>query len=155
MQKDPFIRTVLQSICEDNGDVLTQEATMRPSVSHGHELPAAATWQESLSYIFAYELVENRDMLVKQLGDTMLQMRNVSAAIVCYIISWSINEVLELWMQRAMFQIKKQEKTREQALFDLFQRFILYKLATESLNDKRKFDFDTNEIYNAVLVEVS
>jgi hypothetical protein len=54
-----------------------------------------------------------------------------------------------------MFQIKKQEKTREKALFDLFQRFILYKLATESLNDKRKFDFDTNEIYNAVLVEVS
>jgi hypothetical protein len=103
MQKDPFIKTVLQSICEDNGEVLTQEASLKPSVQHGQNMPAAASWQESLSYIFAYELVENRDMLVKALGDTLLQMRNVSAAIVCYIISLSINEVLELWMQRALF----------------------------------------------------
>lgn len=155
MQKDPFIKTVLQSICEENSEALTQEATLRPSVQHGQNMPPAASWQESLSYIFAYELVDNRDMLVKELGDTLLKMRNVSAAIVCYIISWSINDVLELWMQRAMFQISKREKTREQALFELFQRFILFKLATESVNDKRRMEFDSNEIYNAVLVEVS
>lgn len=93
--------------------------------------------------------------MVKKLGDTLLKMRNVSAAIVCYIISRSIDEVLDLWKQRALFQIKKQEKTREQALFELFQRFILFKITFEGSKDSRRNEFDRNEDYNAVLAEIS
>jgi hypothetical protein len=80
---------------------------LKPSIAHGHDFPAAATWQESLSYIFAYETEADRDELVKELGDTLLKMRNVSAAIVCYIISKSVGEVLDLWKQRALHQIKR------------------------------------------------
>jgi hypothetical protein len=105
-------------------------------------LPPATSWQESLSYIYAYESEKDRDVLVKQLGDTLLKMRNVSAAIVCYIISKSIGEVLDLWKQRSLFQIKKQEKTREQALFELFQRYILFKLAIEGSSNRRQQEFD-------------
>jgi hypothetical protein len=72
-----------------------------------------------LSYIQAYE-DGSKDQLIKELGDTLLKMRNVSAAIVCYILSKSVNEVLDLWKQRALHQIKRQEKTREHALFELF-----------------------------------
>lgn len=118
-------------------------------------MPPATSWQESLAYIFAYENEGERDALIKALGDTLLKMRNVSAGIVCYIISKSIGEVLDLWKQRALFQIKKQEKTREQALFELFQRYILFKLAIEGSSSRRHQEFDQNEDYNNVLADIS
>ena len=142
MQKDPFIKTVLQSIIEGNYSSLVLEQSLKPSQLSGQTLPPATSWQESLSYIYAYESEKDRDVLVKQLGDTLLKMRNVSAAIVCYIISKSIGEVLDLWKQRSLFQIKKQEKTREQALFELFQRYILFKLAIEGSSNRRQQEFD-------------
>lgn len=56
MQKDPFIKTVLQAIVDDKGDDLTEEEALKPSSHAGINFPASTTWQESLSYIFAYEL---------------------------------------------------------------------------------------------------
>lgn len=108
-----------------------------------------------MAYIYAYESDHERDHLVKELGDTLLKMRNVSAAIVCYILSHSVDQVLDLWRQRALFQISKQEKTREQALFDLFERYILFKISIDSSNNDRRSSFDQNTHYNATLVEIS
>ena len=118
-------------------------------------MPPATTWQESLSYIFAYENEQERDSFIKELGQTLLKMRNVSAAIVCFVISKSVQEVLDLWKQRALFQIKKSEKTREQALYELFERYILFKLAIEGKTRTKTHEVDQNEDYNSVLAEIS
>ena len=133
MQKDPFVKVVLQSIVQESLPTLTSAETLRPAnVSH---FGPAINWQESLTYIFAYE--ENkaeRDALIKELGDNLLQMKDISAAIVCYLISSAVGDVLSLWMKRAHYQIKKMSneqsiQTKECILFDLFSRFVYLKFA--------------------------
>jgi len=69
------------------------------------------------------------------MGDVLVEQRDISAAIVCYILSMNVKEVLNIWKRRAIHHIQRKEMTREVALVDLLQKFILTKLALESCNN--------------------
>lgn len=53
------------------------------------------------------------------MGDKLVEQRDISAAIVCYILSENIKEVLDIWKRRAIHHIQRKESTREHALSDL------------------------------------
>ena len=46
-----------------------------------------------------------RNDIVKEMGDVLLEQRDISAAIVCYILSMNIKEVLNIWKKRAIHHI--------------------------------------------------
>ena len=79
-------------------------------------------------------------------------MREISAAIVCYILSQSVYDVLDLWKRRALHAMANKEITREQCLFDLLQKFVLFRLALESCGSRS--GLEANEDFNIVLAEV-
>ena len=56
---------------------------------------------------------------MKEMGDNLVEQREISAAIVCYILSQNVKEVLDIWKRRAIHHIQKKELTRELALSEL------------------------------------
>ena len=87
------------------------------------------------------------------MGDSLVEMRDISAAIVCYILSQNACKVLEIWKKRAIHHIQKKESTREVALADLLQKFILMKLALESAKNKG-VHIESDENFNQIMYEV-
>ena len=63
-----------------------------------------------------------------------------------------MREVLNIWKRRAIHHIQRKEATREVALADLLQKFILLKLALESRGSSGSIE--TNEDFNQILYEV-
>jgi len=53
------------------------------------------------------------------MGTTLLEQKDISAAIVCFILSQNFKKVLEIWKLRAIHHIQQKEATREVALADL------------------------------------
>lgn len=75
---------------------------------------SAATWQEQIAYILAYEESPvERQMLLKELAQNLMKQKEIGAAIVCQILSGSVASVLDLWRKRASFQ-QKQMQSLEQ-----------------------------------------
>jgi len=66
------------------------------------------------------------------MGEVLLEQRDISAAIVCFILSQNIDKVLNIWKSRAIYHVQRKELTREDALTDLLQKFMLTKIALES-----------------------
>jgi len=65
--------------------------------------------------------------LVHELADELLnKKKDINSAIACYMISQSLEIVIDLWKKRAFFYIKKGED-RNEALFHLFEKCILFK----------------------------
>ena len=87
------------------------------------------------------------------MGDSLVEMRDISAAIVCYILSQNACKVLEIWKKRAIHHIQRKESTREVALADLLQKFILMKLALESAKSKGAH-IEADENFNQIMYEV-
>ena len=87
------------------------------------------------------------------MGDILLEQRDISAAIVCFILSQNIDKVLNIWKSRAIYHIQRKEMTREVALSDLLKKFMLTKLALESSNNKQ-VNVEGNEDFNHILAEV-
>ena len=56
--------------------------------------------------------------------------KEVGPAIICFILSHAVSEVLELWKMRAQFQLSKAQSSaqKQQILVAQFERFVLYKL---------------------------
>ena len=152
MHKDPFVKVVVQGICDDDLCGLTKIESLAPQVL-GQGPPNPVNWRESLAYLFAYKDKEERNPMIKGLGDNLLKMREISAAIVCYILSQSVYEVLDLWKRRALHAMSNKEMTREQCLFDLLQKFVLFRLALESCGSRTGL-LEANEDFNTVLAEV-
>ena len=151
MQKDPFVKVVIQGVCDDDLSALTKIESLAPQVlSQGP--PSPVNWRESLAYLYAYKEKAERNAMIKELGDNLLKLREVSAAIVCYILSQSVREVLDLWKRRALRSVADKEATREQCLFDLLQKFVLFKLALEASGSRA--GLEANEDFNTVLAEV-
>ena len=131
--------------------MLTKIESLAPKVlSQGP--PNPVTWRESLAYLFAYKEKDERNAMIKELGDNLLKMREISAAIVCYILSESAYEVLDLWKRRALHNMSNKEMTREQCLFDLLSKFVMLKLALESCRSPS--GLGANEDFSLVLAEV-
>ena len=53
------------------------------------------------------------------MGDALVEQRDISSAIVCFILSQNIDKVLNIWKSRAIHYIQRKEMTREAALADL------------------------------------
>ena len=83
----------------------------------------------------------------------MLESRDISAAIVCFILSQDVKQVLDIWKRRAIHHIQRNEATREVALSDLLQKFILLKLALESAQSKT--NLAVNDDFNQILAEIA
>ena len=47
------------------------------------------------------------------MADVLVEQRDISAAIVCYLISHNIKEVLDIWRRRAIHHVNRKESTRE------------------------------------------
>ena len=77
--------------------------------------------------------------LVKELGDELFKMKLFNYAIICYIISQSLETVVDLWKKRALAFIKK-GMDRNEALYLLFEKSILLKTVVK--NNKSLNDFD-------------
>ena len=155
MHKDPFVKVVVQGICDDDLSALTRIESLAPRQHLNQGPPNPVNWRESLAYLYAYKDKEQRNAMIKELGDTLLELREISAAIVCYILSQSVREALDLWKRRALHNLSNKETTREQCLFDLLQKFVLFKLALESCGSPgSQTGLEANEDFNIVLAEV-
>ena len=78
--------------------------------------------------------------LVNELGDELLnKKKDINSAICCYMISQSLEMVVDLWKKRAHFFMKKGED-RNEVLFKLFEKAILFK--TVCGNTKALLDVD-------------
>ena len=55
----------------------------------------------------------------------------MNAAIICFILAESLEQVVDLWKKRALYQIKK-GMNRNEALYQLFERCFLLKTACKS-----------------------
>ena len=131
IQKDPFIKVVVQGICDQDLTTITKIESLSPQVVNQGP-PNPVTWKESLAYIYAFKGQDERNAMIKEMGDNLLKLREVSAAIVCYILSQSVFEVLDLWKRRALHNMANKEVTREQCLSDLLSKFVLFKYALET-----------------------
>ena len=88
------------------------------------------------------------------MGDILLEQRDISAAIVCFILSRNIDKVLNIWKSRAIYHIQRKEMTREVALSDLLKKFMLTKLALEASNNNKQVSIESNDDFNQILAEV-
>ena len=77
--------------------------------------------------------------LVKELGDELFKMKLFNFAIVCYIISQTLDTVVDLWKKRTLAFIKK-GMDRNEAIYLLFEKCILLKTVIK--NNKALNDFD-------------
>ena len=77
--------------------------------------------------------------LVKELGDELFKMKLFNYAIVCYIISQTLETVVDLWKKRTLAFMKK-GMDRNEALYLIFEKSILLK--TVCKNSKVLNDFD-------------
>lgn len=59
------------------------------------------TWQEKIAYVYTYVTdEEKREDLIHELGKSLMQKKEVGPAIICFILSHSVTEVLDLWRMR-------------------------------------------------------
>ena len=99
--KDPFLRTILKPLfkeqateaifCKQNQQIIDQ----------------LTTWQEKIVFINTYVDDEGeREDLIFDLAKSLMARKEVGPAIICFILSHAVNEVLELWRMRVNFQLK-------------------------------------------------
>ena len=85
-------------------------------------------------------------VLSKELGDELLNKRkDINSAIICYLMSQQMEVVIDLWKKRALFMMKK-GIDRNQALFLLFEKCILYKTVCKNLKIIVDFDLIMTDI---------
>ena len=79
--------------------------------------------------------------LLNELGEELISKRkDINSAIVCYIISQSVELVVDLWKKRALFFMKKHGTDRTDVLYHLFEKCLL--LRTACKNQKPLVDLD-------------
>lgn len=83
--------------------------------------------------------------LVRELGDELMKMKLFNYAIVCYIISQSLETVVDLWKKRALAFIKK-GMDRNEALYILFEKSILLKTVCKNCKVLNDFDLILSDI---------
>lgn len=106
IEKDSFITTVVRSINENDLSRLSEPEELRQS---------ATNWRESIAYLFAYfqGSDQERNAKINAMGDALIEQRDISAAIVCYLLSQNVKAVLDFWRRRAIHHVSRKEQTRE------------------------------------------
>ena len=101
-EKDPFITQVVQGISQYNLESFTDAENLRQNAAAGDK--SATNWKENLAYLYNYHTgsVQQRNETIKEMGDVLVEQRDISAALVCYILSMNVKEVLEIWRKRAI-----------------------------------------------------
>lgn len=80
--------------------------------------------------------------LVHELADELLnKKRDLNSAIACYMIGSSYETVVDLWKKRTLYYIKKGNE-RNESLFQLFEKVILFNLATKGNAKQMSVDVD-------------
>ena len=155
LEKDTFVTSVIQPINNRDLSTLTNAENLRIAAGQPDGIPQATNWKENIAYLMSYfeGSVNERNQIIKEMGDVLLEQREISAAIVCYILSKHVSEVLNIWKRRAIHHIQRKEATREDALADLLKKIILMKLALESCNTPVSV-ITSNEDFNQILAEV-
>lgn len=78
--------------------------------------------------------------IVHDLAEELLnKKKDINSAIICYLISQSIDTVVDLWKKRALFLMKK-GIDRNEALYLLFEKCILFKTVCKSTKVIPDFD---------------
>lgn len=63
-----------------------------------------ATWQEKIAYIYSYiDDRDEREDMIYDLAKSLLAKKEVGPAIICFILSHAVSDVLELWCMRINF----------------------------------------------------
>ena len=98
---------MIKSINSRDLESLTNVENLRVNVGKPGGIPSATNWKENFAYLTSYfegsEAQKNE--IVKEMGDVLLEQRDISAAIVCYILSMNVKEVLNIWKKRAIHHI--------------------------------------------------
>jgi hypothetical protein len=83
-----------------------------------HPIDNLVSWQEKLTYIYSYVPSEDeQEDLIFDLAKQLMAKKEVGPAIICFILSHAVSEVLELWKMRASFQLSKaQNREQKQAI---------------------------------------
>ena len=72
-------------------DKLTDPSSLRQNAANNNESPAT-NWKENLAYLSNYHTGTTREcnQIIGEMGDVLLEQRDISAAIVCYILSMNV-----------------------------------------------------------------
>lgn len=99
------------------------------------QLPPHCSWKEILAYVIAYHDTKKMREVAKLLGDQLLKSKtDINSAIVCYILSGELEIVIDLWKKRALYQIRKLNFEKNEALLNLYQKSIIMKTASKNPN---------------------
>ena len=100
-------------------------------------------WTESLAYLLSYVEDEGElAQLVHELAEELLnKKRDINSAIACYMIAQDHEIVFDLWKKRTLYLIKK-GADRNECIFQLFEKSILYRAAVKNFSSKSIVDFD-------------
>ena len=110
-QKDNFVKQVIFAISSNDFDPIIEQ-----SVSSGPG--QICSWKETLAYIIAYEDEDKLKEVAKKLGDQLLNLKkDVNSAIICFILAQELELVVDLWKKRALYQIRKMNVDKHEALF--------------------------------------
>jgi hypothetical protein len=105
---------VILAISSSNFDSIIEQSV-------GSSPAQICSWKETLAYIIAYEDEEKLKDVAKQLGDQLLNLKkDINSAIICYILAQELELVVDLWKKRALYQIRKMNVDKHEALFQLF-----------------------------------
>jgi len=102
------VKDVLQAINENQFDSLLEQVTQPSQI--GGQSPSCS-WKEAIAYMIAFQNQnpEKLKEVAKNLGDQFLKAKkDINSAIICYMIAMEQETVIDLWMKRALFQIRKQ-----------------------------------------------
>lgn len=96
--KDSYIKLYLRSIVQDD----FKELVTTNALHHKN-----SNWRENLAYIISY--LEGDDMrgLVRELSEELMKKKDINSAIICFMISQSLDIVIDLWKKRTLYFIKK------------------------------------------------
>lgn len=101
MQKDPYITNVLRPLFKKEVREVVLPENAHPSIDQ------LSTWQEKLAYIYSYvDETEEQEDMIYDLAKSLMAKKEVGPAIICFILSNAVEEVLDLWRMRTSFQLK-------------------------------------------------
>ena len=138
------MKTYIKSIVDDEfKDIITN-----PQAIKGNN------WRETLAYLLSYvEEEAELNSLVHELAEELLnKKKDINAAIACFMISNSVETVIDLWKKRALFFIKK-GNDRNESLFQLFEKCILFQKVCQSKSHITDFDLVATDVAEFLIGE--
>lgn len=94
--------------------------------------------------------------MIYELAKALMAKKEVGPAIICFILSNAVEDVLDLWRMRTQFQLKQAQNTQQRQAIQMaqFERCVLYKLAVKEagLDDSQ---FSTSAGFQRVISDIA